>query len=71
MPPKRKWSTAFLGTNNVLNFSRQHEPSKGLGMDTHKKPNFEDSMFVLNIQMLENQDMSETNKDLKNRSEEP
>jgi hypothetical protein len=40
-------------------------------MATHKKPNFEDSLFVLNTQILENQDMSETNKDPKNRSEEP
>jgi hypothetical protein len=35
-------------------------------MSTHKKPNFEDSLFVLNTPMLENKDMSETN-----RSEEP
>jgi hypothetical protein len=71
MPPKRKWSTTFSNVNDVLNFSRQHEPSEGLGMATHKKPNFEDSLFVLNTQMLENQDMSETNRDPKNRSEEP
>jgi hypothetical protein len=35
-------------------------------MATDKKPNFENSLFVLNKPMLENQDMSETN-----RSEEP
>jgi hypothetical protein len=40
-------------------------------MATHKKPNFEDSLFVLSTPMLENQDMSETNRDSKNRSEEP
>jgi hypothetical protein len=31
-------------------------------MATHKKPNFEDSLFVLNTPMLENQDMSEADK---------
>jgi hypothetical protein len=66
MPPKRKWSTTFSNINNVLKVSRQHETSEDLGMTTHKKPNFEDSLFVLNTPMLENQDMSETN-----RSEEP
>jgi hypothetical protein len=66
MPPKRKWNTAFSNINNLLNVSRQHEPSEDLGMATHKKPNFEDSLFVLNRPMLENQDMNETNK-----SEEP
>jgi hypothetical protein len=60
MPPKRNWNTAFSNTNNVLNVSRQHEPFEDLGMATHKKPNFEDSLFVLNTPMLENQDMSET-----------
>jgi hypothetical protein len=60
MPPKRKWNTAFSDIKNVPNFS------EGLGMATHKKPNFEDSLFVLNTPMLENQDVSETN-----RSEEP
>jgi hypothetical protein len=48
MPPERKWSTTFSNTRDVLNFSRQHEPSKGLGMATYKEPNFEDSLFVLN-----------------------
>jgi hypothetical protein len=62
MPPKGKWNTTFSNTNNVLNVSRQHEPSEDLGMATHKKPNFEDSLFVLNTPMLENQDMSEANK---------
>jgi hypothetical protein len=71
MPPKRKWSTTFSNINDVLNFSRQHVPSKGLGVATHKNPNFEDSLFFLNIPMLENQNMNETNKDPKNRSEEP
>jgi hypothetical protein len=79
MPPKRKWSTAFSDINDVLNFSRQHEPSKGLGMATHKKPNFEDSLFVLNTLMLENQGMSQpkfeyfdqTNRDPENKFEEP
>jgi hypothetical protein len=58
MPPKRKWRTNFSNINDVLKFQRQHEPSEGLGMATHKKPNFEDSLFVLNTPMLENQDMS-------------
>ena len=48
-------------------------------MATHKKPNFEDSLFVLNTPMLENQDMSETGfeyfdhtkRDLETRSEDP
>jgi hypothetical protein len=62
MPPKRKWNTTFPNINNVLNVSRQHEPSEDLGMATHKKPNFEDSLFVLNTPTLENQDMSETNR---------
>jgi hypothetical protein len=31
-------------------------------MATHKKPNFEDSLFVLNTPMLEDQDMSEADK---------
>jgi hypothetical protein len=66
MPPKRKWSTAFSNINNASNVSREREPYKDLGVATHKKPNFEDSLFVLNTPMLENQDMSETNK-----SEEP
>ena len=66
MPPKRKWNTAFSNINNVSNILRQHEPSKDLGVASHKKANFEDSLFVLNTPMLENQDMSETN-----RSEEP
>jgi hypothetical protein len=66
MPPKRKWNISFSNINNVLNVSRQHEPSKDLGMATHKIPNFEDSLFVLNTPMLKNQDMNETN-----RSEEP
>jgi hypothetical protein len=39
-------------------------------MATHEKPNFEDSLFVSNTQMLENQDMSETYRDPKNRSKE-
>jgi hypothetical protein len=64
MPPKRKWNTTFSNINNVLNISRQ--PAEDLGTTTHKKPNFEDSLFFLNTPMLENQDMSETN-----RSEEP
>jgi hypothetical protein len=76
MPPKRKWSTAFLDINDVLNFSRQHEPCEGLGMATHKKPNFEDTLFVLNTPMLENQGMSQpgfecfdqTNRDPKSGS---
>jgi hypothetical protein len=62
MPPKRKWNIAFSNTNNVLNVSRKHEPSKDLGMATHKKPNFEDFLFVLNTPMLEDQDMSEADK---------
>jgi hypothetical protein len=28
MPPKRKWNTTFSNTSNVLNVSRQHEPSE-------------------------------------------
>ena len=71
MPPKRKWNTTLSNINDVFNFSRQHEPSEGLGMASHKKPNFEDSLFVLNTPMLENLDMSETNRDPKIRSEEP
>jgi hypothetical protein len=62
MPPKRKWNTAFSNTNNVLNASKQHEPSKDLGMATHKKPNFEDALFVLDTPMLEDQDTSEADK---------
>jgi hypothetical protein len=31
-------------------------------MATHKNPNFEDSLFVLNTLMLEDQDMSEADK---------
>jgi hypothetical protein len=62
MPPKRKWSTAFPNTNNVLNASIQHEPSKDLGMATQKKHNFEDALFVLDTPMLEDQDMSEADK---------
>ena len=31
-------------------------------MATHKKPNFEDSLFVLDTSMLEDQDMSEADK---------
>jgi hypothetical protein len=30
-------------------------------MATHKKPNFEDALFVLDTPMLEDQDMSEAN----------
>jgi hypothetical protein len=62
MPPKRKWNAAFSNTSNVLNVSRQHEPSEDSGMATHKKPNFEDSLFVLNTPMLEDQDMSEADR---------
>jgi hypothetical protein len=62
MPTKRKWNTAFSNTNNVLNASRQHEPPKDLGIATHKKPNFEDALFVLDTPMLEDQDMSEADK---------
>jgi hypothetical protein len=62
MPPKRKWNTAFSNTNNVLNASIQHKPSEDLGMATHKKPNFEDALFVLDTPMLEDQDMSEADK---------
>jgi hypothetical protein len=79
MPPKMKWNTTFSNINNGLNVSRQHEPAEDLGMTTHEKPNFEDSLFVLNTPMLENQDMSEpgfeyfdhTNKDPETRSEDP
>jgi hypothetical protein len=79
MPPKREWNTTFSNINNVLNLSRQHELAKDLGMATHIKPNFEDSLFVLNAPMLENQDMSEpgfeyfdhTNRDLETRFEDP
>jgi hypothetical protein len=79
MPPKRKWSTAFSNMKDVLNFSRQHEPSKGLGMATHKKPNFEDSLFILTTPTLESQYMSEpgfeyfgqTNDDSEIKYEEP
>jgi hypothetical protein len=62
MPPKRKWNTTFSNKKNVLNVSRQHKPSEDLGMATHKKPNFEYSLFVLNTPMLEDQDMSEADK---------
>jgi hypothetical protein len=62
MPPKRKWSTAFSNINNVSNVSRECEPFEDLGVATHKKPNFEDSLFVLNTPIWENQDMSETNR---------
>jgi hypothetical protein len=62
MPPKRKLNTTFSNTSNVLNVSRQHEPSEDSGMATHKQPNFEDSLFVLNTRMLEDQDMSEADK---------
>jgi hypothetical protein len=31
-------------------------------MATHKKPNFEDFLFVLNTPMLEDQDMSEADR---------
>jgi hypothetical protein len=62
MPPKRKWNAAFSNTSNVLNVSRQHEPSEDSYMATHKKPNFEDSLFVLNTPMLEDQDMSEADR---------
>jgi hypothetical protein len=78
MPPKRKWSIDFSDINDVLNFSKQYEPYEGLGMATHKKPNFEGSLFVLNTPMLENQGMSQarfeyfdqTNRDPENKSEE-
>jgi hypothetical protein len=59
MPPKRKWSKTFPNTNNVLNASIQHKPSKDLGMTTQKKHDFEDALFVLDTPMLEDQDMSE------------
>jgi hypothetical protein len=62
MPPKRKWSIAFSNINNVSNVSRQREPFEDLGVATHKKPNFDDFLFVLLTLMLENQDMSETNR---------
>jgi hypothetical protein len=62
MPPKRKWSTTFSKTNNVLNASIQHKPSEDLGMATQKKHNFEDALFVLDTLMLEDQDMSEADK---------
>jgi hypothetical protein len=62
MPPKRKWSTTFSNTNNVLNASIQHKPSEDLGMATQKKHNFEDALFVLDTPMLEDQDMSEADK---------
>jgi hypothetical protein len=62
MPPKRKWSTTFSNTNNVMNALIQHKPSEGLGMATQKKPNFEDALFVLDTPMLEDQDMSEADK---------
>jgi hypothetical protein len=62
MPPKRKWSTAFSNTNNVLNASIQHKPSGDLGMATQKKHNFEDALFVLDTLILEDQDMSEADK---------
>jgi len=79
MPPKRKWNATFSNIKNVLNVSRQHEPSEDLGMATLKKPNFEDSLFVLNTPMLEYQDMSEprfecfdqTNRDPETKSEDP
>jgi hypothetical protein len=79
MPPKREWNTAFSNINNVLHVSRQHELVEDLGMATHIKPNFEDSLFVLNAPMLENKDMSETgfdyfdhiNRDLETRFEDP
>jgi hypothetical protein len=71
MPPKRKWSTTFSNINNDLNISKQHEPSEDFGMSTHKRPNFVDSLFVLNTPMLENQDVSETNRYPKNGFEEP
>jgi hypothetical protein len=62
MPPKRKWSTTFSNTNNVMNALIQHKPSEDLGMATQKKPNFEDALFVLDTPMLEDQDMSEADK---------
>jgi hypothetical protein len=62
MIPKRKWNTTFSNTNNVLNSLIQHKPSKDLGMATHKKLNFEDALFVLDTPMLEDQDMSDTDK---------
>jgi hypothetical protein len=76
---QRKWSTSFSNTKYVLNFSRQHEPSKGLGIATHKKPNFEDSLFSLTTPILESQYMSEpgfeyfgqTNEDSEIKSKEP
>jgi hypothetical protein len=57
----RKWSMGFSNMKDALNFSRQHEPSKGLSMATHEKPNFEDSIFTLTTpsQIQEIQDMSE------------
>jgi hypothetical protein len=62
MHPKRKWNASFSNTSNVLNVSRQYEPSEDSGMATHKKPNFKDSLFVLNTPMLEDQDMSEADR---------
>jgi hypothetical protein len=62
MPPKRKWSTAFSNTKNVMNALIQHKPSEDSGMATQKKPNFEDTLFVLDTPMLEDQDMSEADK---------
>jgi hypothetical protein len=59
MPPKRKWSTAFSKTNDVLNASK---PSEDLGMVTQKIHNFEDALFILDTPMLEDQDLSEADK---------
>jgi hypothetical protein len=79
MPPKRKWSTSFSNINNVSNVSRQREPFEDLGVATHKKPNFEDSLFFLDTPMLENRYMSEpgfeyfdqTNRDPETKSKDP
>jgi hypothetical protein len=59
MPPKRKWSTAFSKTIDVLNASK---PSEDLGMVTQKIHNFEDALFILDAPMLEDQDLSEADK---------
>jgi hypothetical protein len=79
--PWRKWSTGFSNMKDVLNFSKQHKPSKGLSMATCEKPNFEDSLFILTTpsQIQESQDMSEPefeyfgqiNRDSEMMSEEP
>jgi hypothetical protein len=58
-PGKRKWSTAFSKTDDVLNASK---PSKDLGMVTQKIHNFEDALFILDTPMLEDQDLREADK---------